>query len=71
MGPIPFRRFKQLVSKHGCHIERRRKEWIVADQNSARVSSFAVTHGKRTQSNQVNPCYVSIFLKEIKERNQS
>jgi len=59
--PLPFRKFKQLVTQHGCFVERRAKEWQVVDARGNRVVAFAVTHGKQ----EVKPVYVQMFLSKM------
>lgn len=66
MGPMPLRKFEQLVKTYECHIERSTKEWVVVDAEGNTVVLFAVTHGGRTKSNEVKPFYVKRFLKAMK-----
>lgn len=66
MGPMPLRKFEQLVKSHGCHIERSSKEWVIVDSYGAKIVPFAVTHGKQRKRNEVKPIYVKQFLKAIK-----
>lgn len=64
-APIPFRQFKQLVESHGCTVCQTKKEWIVLNENGAIVSTFSITHGKRTKGNEVKQIYKMKFLQGL------
>jgi hypothetical protein len=65
-APIPFRKFQALIRGFGCSIERTKSEWKVVDRSGLVVSTFAVTHGKNSTSNEVKPIYVKQFLAAIR-----
>lgn len=56
-----------MVKANNCRTERHGNEWVVVDSDGTVVSRFAVSHGKRTQSNEVKAIYVRKFLKRIKQ----
>ena len=65
LAPMPLRKFRSLVQRHGFSIEQTKKEWKVVDSTGLIISTFAVTHGKHSKSNEVKPIYVKQFLAAI------
>ena len=64
-APIPLRKFRSLVQEHGFTIEQTSKEWKIIDSKGLILSTFAVTHNKRSKSNEVKPIYIRQFLAAI------
>lgn len=69
--PIPLRKFKQLVESYGCLIQKTSQEWKVVNADGMLVSTFSVTHGKRTKGNEVKQIYKKKFLLGLELLNQN
>jgi hypothetical protein len=65
-APMSFRKFQAHVREYGCSIERTKSEWKVLDRDGLIVSTFAVTHGKNSVSNEVKPIYIKQFMAAIR-----
>ena len=64
MGPMDYRKFKQMVKDAGCTIHDESLPHIgYIYYNAELVSTFSVTHSGCSKGNEVKPKYIHLFQK--------